>query len=111
MSIARIRKGITVIVINGNDAGRTGTVKRVNRKDGTAIVEGLNMHKKAVRRTERTPGGLVEMEFPIRLCKLMPYDAESKKGSRVAAAEKDGKKALKLKDSGKVVEFKWTKGA
>ena len=51
------------------------------------------------------------MEFPIRLCKLMPYDAESKKGSRVAAAEKDGKKALKLKDSGKVVEFKWTKGA
>ena len=90
MSIARIRKGITVIVINGNDAGRTGTVKRVNRKDGTAIVEGLNMHKKAVRRTERTLGGLVEMEFPIRLCKLMPYDAESKKGSRVAAAEKTG---------------------
>ena len=38
MSIARIRKGITVIVINGNDAGRTGTVKRVNRKDGTAIL-------------------------------------------------------------------------
>ncbi len=111
MSIARIRKGITVIVINGNDAGRTGTVKSVNRKEGTAIVEGLNMHKKAVRRTERTQGGLVEMEFPIRLCKLMPYDADAKKGSRVVAAEKDGKKALKLKASGKTVDFTWTKGA
>ena len=103
MSIARIRKNDTVIVINGNDAGRTGTVKSVNRKDGTAIVEGLNIHKKAVRRTERTQGGLVEMEFPIRLCKLMPYDAEAKKGTRVATAEKDGKKARKLKASGKVI--------
>ena len=103
MSIARIRKNDTVLVINGNDAGRTGTVKSVNRKDGTAIVEGLNKHKKAVRRSERTQGGLVEMEFPIRLCKLMPYDAEAKKGTRVATAEKDGKKARKLKASGKVI--------
>ena len=103
MSIARIRKNDTVIVTHGNDAGRTGTVKSVNRKEGTAIVEGLNMHKKAVRRTERTQGGLVEMEFPIRLCKLMPYDAEAKKGSRVATAEKDGKTARKLKASGKVI--------
>ena len=103
MSIARIRKNDTVIVTHGNDAGRTGTVKSVNRKDGTAIVEGLNKHKKAVRRTERTQGGLVEMEFPIRLCKLMPYDAEAKKGTRVSTAEKDGKKARKLKASGKVI--------
>ena len=103
MSIARIRKNDTVIVTHGNDAGRTGTVKSVNRKEGTAIVEGLNMHKKAVRRSERTQGGLVEMEFPIRLCKLMPYDAEAKKGTRVATAEKDGKKARKLKASGKVI--------
>ena len=103
MSIARIRKNDTVIVTHGNDAGRTGTVKSVNRKEGTAIVEGLNMHKKAVRRTERTQGGLVEMEFPIRLCKLMPYDAEAKKGSRVSAADKDGKKARKIKASGKII--------
>ena len=103
MSIARIRKNDTVIVTHGNDAGRTGTVKSVNPKKGTAIGEGLNKHKKAVRRTERTQGGLIEMEFPIRLCKLMPYDAEAKKGSRVATAEKDGKKARKLKASGKVI--------
>ena len=103
MSIARIKKNDTVIVVSGNEAGRTGTVKSVNRKDGTAIVEGLNKHKKAVRRTERTQGGLLDMEFPIRLCKLMPYDAEAKKGSRVATGDKDGKKARKLKTSGKVI--------
>ena len=103
MSIARIRKNDTVIVLSGNDAGRTGTVTSVNRKKGTAIVAGLNVHKKAVRRTERTQGGLIEREFPIRLCKLMPYDAEAKKGSRVGTAEKDGKKARRLKASGKII--------
>ena len=104
MSIARIRKDDTVIVTHGNDAGRTGTVKSVNPKKGTAIVAGLNMHKKAVRRTERTPqGGFIDIEMPIPLCKLMPFDAEAKKGSRVATAEKDGKKARKLKASGKII--------
>ena len=103
MSIARIRKNDTVIVLSGNDAGRTGTVTSVNRKEGTAIVVGLNVHKKAVRRTERTQGGLIEREFPIRLCKLMPYDADAKKGSRVGTAEKDGKKARRLKASGKII--------
>ena len=104
MSIARIRKGDTVIVLSGNDAGRTGTVTSVNRKKGTAIVAGLNVHKKAVRRTERTPqGGFVEIEFPIRLSKLMPFDADAKKGSRVATAVKDGKKVRQLKASGKTM--------
>ncbi len=103
MSIARIRKGDTVIVRTGNDAGRTGVVKSVHQKEGTAIVEGLNKKKKAIRRTETTQGGIVEFEFPIPLCKLMPYDADAKKGSRVATAEKDGKKARKLKASGKII--------
>ena len=103
MSIARIRKNDTVIVLSGNDAGRTGTVTSVNRKEGTAIVAGLNVHKKAVRRTEKTAGGLIDVELPVRLCKLMPYDADAKKGSRVGTAEKDGKKARRLKASGKII--------
>jgi large subunit ribosomal protein L24 len=103
MSIARIRKNDKVIVISGNDAGKTGTVKSVDPKAQTAIVEGLNKKVKAVRRTEQNAGGLIQIEAPIRLCKLMPYDEDSKKGSRVAVAEKDGKKARKLKASGKVI--------
>ena len=45
----------------------------------------------------------MDREFPIALCKLMPYDPDAKKGSRVSAAEKDGKKARKLKASGKII--------
>ena len=103
MSIARIKKNDTVIVTHGNDAGRTGTVKSVNPKKGTAIVEGLNKHKKAMRRTQQSAGGLVEVEQPIRLCKLMPYDAEKKCGTRVKTGEKEGKKARVSIKSGKAL--------
>ena len=104
MSIARIRKNDTVVVRSGNDAGRTGTVKSVSPRDGTAIVEGVNLRKKAVRRTERTPqGGFITIEAPIPLSRLMPWDPDAKKGSRVATGEKDGKKARRLVASGKII--------
>ena len=41
MAIARIKKNDTVIVTSGNSAGKTGTVKSVDPKKGTAIVEGV----------------------------------------------------------------------
>ncbi|MBQ6327514.1 MAG: 50S ribosomal protein L24 [Kiritimatiellae bacterium] len=103
MALARIRKNDTVIVTCGNDAGKTGTVLSVNAKKGTAVVGGVNVHKKAVRRTEKTAGGLIEREFPVRLCKLMPYDAEKKAGTRVKTGEKDGKKARISVKSGKAL--------
>ena len=103
MAIARIKKNDTVIVISGVDAGKTGTVLSINAKDQTAIVGGINVHKKAMRRTETTPGGIIDKEMPIRLCKLMPYDAESKRGTRVKTGEKDGKKARVSVKSGKTL--------
>ena len=104
MAIARIKKNDTVVVISGNDAGKTGTVISVDPKKGTAIVGGVNVHKKAMRRTEKTAGGLIDKELPIRLCKLMPYDAEKKRGTRVKAGEAEGKKARVAVASGKVIK-------
>ena len=103
MAIARIRKNDTVICKSGTDAGKTGIVKSVDTKAGTAIVEGLNVHKKAMRRTETTQGGIIDKEMPIRLCKLMPYDADKKAGTRVKAGEKDGKKSRVSVKSGKAL--------
>ena len=103
MAIARIKKNDTVICISGNDAGKTGTVMKIDPKKGVAIVGGLNVHKKAMRRTEKTQGGLIDKELPIKLCKLMPFDAEAKKGTRVKTGEKDGKKARIGVKSGKAL--------
>ncbi|MBO7721537.1 MAG: 50S ribosomal protein L24 [Kiritimatiellae bacterium] len=104
MAIARIRKNDTVIVTCGNDAGKTGTVLSVNPRKGTAVVGGINVHKKAVRRTEKNAGGLIPREFPVPLCKLMPFDADKKCGTRVRTGEKDGKKARVSVKSGKILQ-------
>ena len=103
MAIARIKKNDTVICTCGNDAGKTGTVMKIDPKKGVAIVAGVNVHKKAMRRTEKTPGGIVDKELPIRLCKLMPYDADKKCGTRVKTGEKEGKKARVSVKSGKAL--------
>ncbi len=103
MAIARIKKNDTVIVIRGNDAGKTGTVMSVNPKKGTAIVGGINVHKKAMRRTEKTAGGLIDKELPILLSNPIPYDADKKFGTRVRTGEKEGKKARVSVKSGKTL--------
>ncbi len=103
MAIARIKKNDTVIVISGTSAGKTGKVTKVDPKKGTAIVEGVNVHKKAMRRTETQPGGLIDKEMPIRLCKLMPYDAEKKCGTRVKTGDAEGKKVRISVKSGKAL--------
>lgn len=103
MSIARIKKGDTVIAISGVDAGKTGTVKSVDPEEGTAVVEGLHIVKKAVRRSQENPnGGFVQFEAPIRLCKLMPYDPEAKKGVRISRVKEGDKVVRKAKGTGHV---------
>ena len=46
---------------------------------------------------------IIDVELPIRLCKLMPYDADKKAGTRVRTGEKDGKKARISVKSGKAL--------
>ena len=90
MSISRIKTKDTVIVIAGASTGKTGTVLRIDRVKGKAIVEGLNMHKKTIRRSQKVPdGAIIDKEGWINLSNLMPYDPKLKKGVRIARV-KDG---------------------
>jgi large subunit ribosomal protein L24 len=105
MSLARIRKGDTVVVISGKDKGKTGKVLRVYADFDRVLVEKINVVK---RHTKPTPmqreGGIVEKEAPIHASKVMPVDPETGKGTRVRTrVESDGSKARVAK-SGKVIE-------
>ena len=48
----KIRKGDTVIVLAGNERGRTGKV--MSRKGDMAIIQGLNLRKKTVKKAKKT---------------------------------------------------------
>lgn len=69
MSIrAHVKKGDDVIVIAGADKGKSGKVIQVMPGKGRALVEGVNLVKKHMRKTQDNPqGGIVEMEAPIAI--------------------------------------------
>ena len=104
MSVARIKKDDTVIVITGIFAGQTGKVLRVIPGKGKALVEGINLAKKAVRRSQTAPqGGFVKREAPVDLSNLMPYDTDKKQGTRISRERQGEQLVRRSKCSGKVL--------
>ena len=104
MSVARIKKGDTVFVTTGVFAWQTGKVLRILPGRGKAVVEGINVAKKAVRRSQTAPqGGFVRREAPIDLSNLMPYDPDKKRGTRITRERQGGQLARRSKRSGKLL--------
>lgn len=100
MSISRIKKGDEVVAIAGADAGKTGRVLDIDLVKQRALVEGVNVRKKAVRRDEtNTQGGFMDINAPIALSNLMPYDPVAKKGVRIRRERVEGQAVRKSKAS------------
>lgn len=81
----RIRRGDTVVARSGRNAvaGKTGKVLTVLPERGLAIVEGFNLVKKAIRKSQDNPrGGISEKEQPMPLSKLSLFCPNCKKGVR-----------------------------
>ena len=70
MSTMKIKKGDTVKVIAGKDKDKEGKVIAVNKKDGTVLVEGINMLTKHTKPSAANQnGGIVHQEGPIDISK------------------------------------------
>ena len=68
-STKKIRKGDRVVAISGNNRGLVGTVQ--SRKGDKAVVQGLNLRKKHVKKTQEAPQGrIIEIERPIHISNL-----------------------------------------
>lgn len=100
MSKRRIKKGDTVVVIAGEDTGKTGKVLLVEPEKDRLLVEGLNLVKKALRKSDSSPqGGIVEREAPLHISNVMLYDPEAKRGVRVSREREGGRSVRKSKAS------------
>ena len=106
MTLARIRKGDTVVVISGKDKGKTGKVLRVYPEVMRCTVEKINIIKRHTKASQTNrEGGIIEREAPIHLSKVMPLDPETGKGTRVKTRlETDGSKTRIAVKSGKAIE-------
>jgi large subunit ribosomal protein L24 len=90
----KIRKGDTVMVIAGDDKGKTGRVLSVDETKLRVIVEKVNFVKRHTKaRSQTQQGGILEKEAPIHLSNVMLYDPKAGKGVRVGVRlAKDGKR-------------------
>lgn len=74
-----VRTGDKVQVLTGKDRGKEGRVLAVNRKHYRALVEGVNLIKKAARPTEDNPeGGISEVEATLHVSNLKVVEAAGK---------------------------------
>ncbi|MGH2611489.1 MAG: 50S ribosomal protein L24 [Rhabdochlamydiaceae bacterium] len=92
-----IKKGDKVLVIAGNDRGRTGVVLRRNGE--RLVVQGINIRKKHVKRQAQvqTPS-IIEVEMSIHV-------------SNVCLCDEDGKAiCLKVKQTKKEKELIYVQG-
>lgn len=80
-----VKKGDVVAVIAGDEAasGKTGKVLKVIPETQRAIVEGLNLVKKHMRKTQNNPeGGIIEKESPIAVSNLRVVEAANERPAR-----------------------------
>jgi large subunit ribosomal protein L24 len=78
--VPEIRKGDTVLVLTGKDAGKRGTVDRVVRPD-RIVIDGVNVAKKHQKprsrsnQSDRVPqmqqGGIIDLAQPLQMSNVM----------------------------------------
>jgi large subunit ribosomal protein L24 len=132
--VPEIRKGDTVVVLAGRDAGKRGTVERVIRRQPaprgrsmfrrgstaggvSVVVEGLNIAKRHTKprqsssSTDRMPkiqqGGILEIAQPIPIGKVMVICSSCGKPTRIAHATLDnGRRVRVCRHCGEQLEVK-----
>ena len=106
MTKLKIKKNDTVIVLTGEDKGKTGKVLKVLKDEQRAIVEGINMVNKSTKPNAKNPqGGFVKQEASIHISNISLIDPKSGKATRVATQKnEDGKKVRIAKKSGEEIK-------
>lgn len=103
-----IKKGDKIVVIAGNDRGKTGEV--IARRGERVIIQGINIRKKhAKRRAKAGAGEIHEIEMPIHISNIRLCNSEGKPVKarvRISGKKKEifyfeGDKEITLRQVGK----------
>jgi large subunit ribosomal protein L24 len=105
MPVKRLKKGDTVVVVAGNEKGKTGKILTVIEKKNRVIVEKLNFIKKHQRPDTHGKGGIVEREGSISISNVMLMCNKCDTGVRVGyRLLDDGKKVRVCKKCNEILD-------
>lgn len=104
MSHVHVRKGDTVLIISGKNAGWRGKVLSVLPGKNRVIIEGVNKVKRHARPTRNMPqGGIIEKEAALHCSNVMLVCNKCGKPTRSARIFlEDGEKVRACKKCGEV---------
>ena len=98
----KIKKGDRVVVLQGKDRGKEGTVMRALPTKGKVIVEGINIAKKHQRKQrQQMQAGIIEKAMPLEVSNVMLLSPSDGRPTRVGYRfTPDGEKVRICKRTG-----------
>jgi len=91
MTKFHVKKGDEVVVIAGTEKGKRGKIITILAKKQRVIVEGVQMIKKHMRKSQQHPqGAIIEREGSVHISNVMRvenFDARAAKHGAAAPAE------------------------
>lgn len=102
----KIKKGDTVQIMAGKDAGKTGKVTQVLPKENKVVVEGANVMVKHIKaQSSDQKGQRLEFFAPLDASNVMLVDPKTQKPTRVGyKVLENGQKVRIAKKSGEELE-------
>lgn len=102
---SQLKKGDKVIIIAGNDKGKTGVIQKIDRVNQRVVVEGINVRKKHQKPKQNNPeGSILSIYAPIHLSNVALIDPKSKKATRFKVSVVKDKKVRLAVKSGATIE-------
>ena len=98
----KIKKGDQVVILSGDDTGKTGEVLKAMPKENKVVVQGVNLVKRHTKPSQTNPGGIVTKEAPINASNVA--FAKDGKATKVGYKNVDGKKVRVARKTGAVID-------
>jgi large subunit ribosomal protein L24 len=104
----KIRKGDRVLVIAGNEKGKSGEVLATG--DDRILIQGVNIRKKHLKKTQQSQGGrIIEMEAPLHISNVALCTKEGQKIKLRSKTTKSGEREWVFEAGGKDVVYRSVK--
>lgn len=101
----KLKKGDKVMVLSGNDKGKTGEILEVMPKLNKVIVKGVNIRKKHVKpRRAGEEGGIIPSEHPVHSSIVNVVCSKCGKPTRIGYEIKDDKKVRVCRKCGAKID-------
>ena len=99
----KVTKGDRVIVLSGDDKGKTGEIIKAMPKEGKVVVQGINLVKRHTKPSQTSAGGIITKEAPIHVSNVALVDSQGK-ATKVGYKEENGRKVRFARKSGEVID-------